>query len=86
MADDFNAMRFLDGDIVVCVRQSAGKHLDGKNTAGSYSALVVCETGAAPFAGGFYMLPQYHKALDMRQGGALLHPKKKCFILLQNEV
>ncbi len=46
----------------------AGKHLDGKNTAGSYSALVVCETGAAPFAGGFYLLPQYHKALDMRQG------------------
>ncbi|KAK9919052.1 hypothetical protein WJX75_009029 [Coccomyxa subellipsoidea] len=50
-----------------------GKHLDGKNTAGSYSALVVCETGAAPFAGGFYMLPQYHKALDMRQGLVLFH-------------
>lgn len=46
----------------------AGKHLDGKNTPGSYSALVVLETGAVPFAGGFYMLPQYHKALDIRQG------------------
>ena len=45
-----------------------GKHIDGKNIPGSYSALVVCETGA-PFAGGFYLLPQYHTALDIRQGG-----------------
>ena len=49
----------------VCGR--AGKHLDGKNTAGSYSALAVFETGA-PFAGGLYMLPQYNTALDVRQG------------------
>ena len=41
--------------------------MDGKNTAGSYSALVVLETGA-PFAGAFYMLPQYRAALDVRQG------------------
>ncbi|BDA46570.1 hypothetical protein COCOBI_09-0220 [Coccomyxa sp. Obi] len=50
-----------------------GKHLDGKNTPGSYSALVVLETGAVPFAGGFYLLPQYHKALDIRQGVVLFH-------------
>ena len=49
----------------------AGKHLDGKNTPGSYSALVVLETGIVPFAGGFYMLPQYRKALDIRQGASL---------------
>lgn len=41
--------------------------MDGKNTAGSYSALVVLEAGA-PFAGAFYMLPQYRAALDVRQG------------------
>ncbi|CAL8471179.1 g10721 [Coccomyxa elongata] len=50
-----------------------GKHLDGKNMPGSYSALVVLETGVVPFAGGFYMLPQYHKALDLRQGLVLFH-------------
>lgn len=53
---------------VIIMGPLSGKHLDGKNTAGSYSALVVCETGAVPFAGGFYMLPQYHIALDIRQG------------------
>ncbi len=41
--------------------------MDGKNTAGSYSALVVLETGP-PCAGAFYMLPQYRAALDVRQG------------------
>jgi len=41
--------------------------VDGKNTAGSYSALVVLETGP-PCAGAFYMLPQYRAALDVRQG------------------
>ena len=46
---------------------ATGRHVDGKNTAGSYSALVVLETGA-PFAGAFYVLPQYRAALDVRQG------------------
>jgi hypothetical protein len=50
----------------------AGRHLDGKNTPGSYSALAVFETGA-PFQGGFYMLPQCRTALDLRQGVLLLH-------------
>jgi hypothetical protein len=54
----------------ISIGWTAGKHLDGKNVAGSYSALVVCETGP-PFAGGFYILPQYHKALDLRQGQSL---------------
>ena len=46
---------------------SAGRHVDGKNVIGSYSALAVFETGK-PFCGGFYVLPQYHLALDIRQG------------------
>lgn len=46
----------------------AGSHLDGKNTAGSYSALIVFETDE-PFCGSYYMLPQYHMGLDARQGG-----------------
>jgi len=45
----------------------AGSHLDGKNTPGSYSALIVLETGE-PFCGSYYMLPQYHMGLDVRQG------------------
>jgi len=45
----------------------AGSHLDGKNTPGSYSALIVFETGE-PFCGSYYMLPQYHMGLDVRQG------------------
>ncbi len=42
--------------------------MDGKNVSGSYSALMVCEVGDA-VAGGFYMLPQFRAALDVRQGG-----------------
>lgn len=38
--------------------------------AGSYSALVILETGQ-PFGGGFYLLPQYRAALDVRQGTIL---------------
>lgn len=45
----------------------AGVHLDGKNTPGSYSALIVFETDE-PFFGSYYMLPQYHMGLDVRQG------------------
>lgn len=41
--------------------------MDGKNVAGSYSALMVCEVGD-PVAGGYYMLPQYRAALDIPQG------------------
>ena len=41
--------------------------MDGKNVTGSYSALAVFETGS-PFCGGFYLLPQYRLALDIRQG------------------
>ena len=41
--------------------------MDGKNVIGSYSALAVFETGN-PFCGGFYLLPQYRLALDIRQG------------------
>lgn len=49
-----------------------GPHVDGKNVAGSYSALVVAEIGD-PVAGGFYMLPQYRAALDLRQGVVMFH-------------
>ena len=45
----------------------SGCHLDGKNTPGSYSALIVFETQEA-FCGSFYMLPQYRMGLDVRQG------------------
>ena len=48
-------------------------HLDAKNVAGSYSALLVLETGDQPHAGGFYLLPGYHMALDVRQGNILFH-------------
>ena len=41
-------------------------------TACSYSALLVVELGAK-FCGGLYMLPQYHKALELRQGTAAFH-------------
>ena len=41
--------------------------MDGKNTPGSYSALVVFETQEA-FVGSHYMLPQYRMGLDVRQG------------------
>ncbi len=37
--------------------RGAGRHVDGKNVEGSYSALLVAELGD-PVAGGFYMLPQ----------------------------
>ncbi|DBA75057.1 TPA: hypothetical protein ACH3X1_010392 [Trebouxia sp. C0004] len=49
-----------------------GSHLDGKNTPGSYSALIVFETGE-PFCGSYYMLPQYHMGLDVRQGCVVFH-------------
>lgn len=45
----------------------SGSHLDGKNTPGSYSALIVFETQEA-FVGSHYMLPQYRMGLDVRQG------------------
>ena len=45
----------------------AASHVDGKNVPGSYSALIIFETGA-PFCGAFYMLPQYRKALDRPLG------------------
>jgi hypothetical protein len=47
-------------------------HYDSKNVKGSYSALVIFETGA-PFCGSFYMLPQFRAALDVRQGVVLFH-------------
>ena len=50
-----------------CQLIDAGPHTDSKNVAGSYSALMVCEVGD-PVAGGYYMLPQYRAALDIRQG------------------
>lgn len=50
----------------------AGRHLDAKNMPGSYSALLMLETGE-PFHGSYYMLPQYRMALDVRQG-CLPHP------------
>jgi hypothetical protein len=53
--------------VLSCGPVVIGPHTDGKNVAGSYSALMVCEVGD-PVAGGFYMLPQYHAALDIRQG------------------
>ena len=49
------------------VAAAPGCHLDGKNTPGSYSALVVFETQEA-FVGSHYMLPQYRMGLDVRQG------------------
>lgn len=49
-----------------------GTHTDGKNVAESYSALLILETGA-PFAGGLYMLPQYHVGVAARQGAAVFH-------------
>ena len=48
------------------------RHLDCKNVKGSYSGLLVVELGAK-FCGGLYMLPQYHKALELRQGTAAFH-------------
>ena len=45
----------------------AACHVDGKNMPGSYSALVILEVGTS-FSGAFYMLPQYHMALDLKQG------------------
>lgn len=49
------------------VAAAPGCHLDGKNTPGSYSALIVFETQEA-FVGSHYMLPQYRMGLDVRQG------------------
>ena len=46
-----------------------GPHADSKNVEGSYSALLVVSTGQA-FCGSYYMLPQYHAALDVRPGDA----------------
>ena len=43
---------------------------------GSYSAMVILETGAA-FQGCYYMLPQYRQALDLRQGTLLFHRSKE---------
>ncbi len=47
-------------------------HYDSKNVSGSYSALVIFETGA-PFCGSYYLLPQFRAALDVRQGVVLFH-------------
>lgn len=49
-----------------------GTHTDGKNWPGTMSALVILETGPA-FCGGFYMLPQFHVAIAVRQGTVLFH-------------
>jgi hypothetical protein len=49
-----------------------GTHTDGKNVPGSLSALIILETGR-PFAGGLYMLPQYHVGIALRQGSVLFH-------------
>lgn len=49
-----------------------GTHTDGKNWPGTMSALVILETGP-PFCGGFYMLPQFHVAIAVRQGTVLFH-------------
>jgi hypothetical protein len=57
----------------VNVDYRTGPHVDGKNAPGSYSALAVFETGAAAFAGCFYLLPHYRVALDLRQGLVLFH-------------
>jgi hypothetical protein len=48
-------------------------HYDSKNVAGSFSALLILETGEQPFCGSFYMLPQYRLAMDVRQGCCLFH-------------
>lgn len=47
--------------------------MDAKNVPRSFSALLVLETGGAPFCGCLYLLPQYRVALDLRQGLALFH-------------
>ena len=61
-----SALHQMQG-VLRCRPVVIGPHTDGKNVAGSYSALMVCEVGD-PVAGGFYMLPQYRAALDIRQG------------------
>ena len=50
----------------VNVDYRTGCHVDGKNVPGSFSALLILETGPA-FAGGFYMLPQWRVAIEARQ-------------------
>lgn len=67
MAGYYSVLVVLEIGLLIVIALATGRHVDGKNTAGSYSALVVLETGA-PFAGAFYMLPQYRAALDVRQG------------------
>ena len=41
--------------------------------AGSYSAIMVLETGPTSYLGGLYLLPQFCKALDLRPGAVLFH-------------
>ena len=50
-----------------------GCHVDTKNVRGSVSALIILETGDPGFAGGLYMLPQYHLALEPKQGTVVFH-------------
>ena len=55
------------------INYRTGAHIDGKNVPGSYSCVLVMELGETPYHGGFYMLPQYHQALDIRQGTMVFH-------------
>ncbi len=55
------------------INYRTGAHIDGKNVPGSYSCVLVMELGETPHHGGFYMLPQYHQALDVRQGTMVFH-------------
>lgn len=55
------------------INYRTGAHIDGKNVPGSYSCVLVMELGDTPYHGGFYMLPQYHQALDIRQGTMVFH-------------
>jgi hypothetical protein len=47
-------------------------HKDIKNVDGSYSALCIFTAGER-FNGGFYMVPEYRKAIDLRDGQVLFH-------------
>ena len=57
----------------------AGSHLDGKNTPGSYSALIVLET-EEPFCGSYYLLPQYHAALFLTSPAHALWSKQGQYV------
>ena len=63
-------LNWVSNELFVSCRTAA--HKDIKNVDGSYSALCIFSVGEK-FCGGYYMVPEYRRAVDLRDGQVLFH-------------